>query len=129
MANKPKVAICWFAACGGCDETIVDLNADVLKVTDAVDIILWPVALDFKYHHIEEMKDGEITLAIINGGVRNSEQEEIAKLLRQKFMTFCTIPELKTLGHLLTLKFSKVLTCLGLPKNNKNLMIHVYAII
>ena len=84
MANKPKVAICWFTSCGGCDEAIVDLNEDILKVTDAIDIVLWPVAMDFKYHHIEAMKDGEITLSIINGSVRNSEQEEIAKLLRQK---------------------------------------------
>jgi F420-non-reducing hydrogenase small subunit len=30
------------------------------------------------------MKDGEIVLSIINGDVRNSEQEEVAKLLREK---------------------------------------------
>ena len=48
------------------------------------DVILWPVALDFKYHHIEAMKDNEITLSMINGSVRNSEHEEIAHLLRKK---------------------------------------------
>jgi F420-non-reducing hydrogenase small subunit len=84
VATKPKVAICWLGGCGGCDEAIVDLNETLLKVADAVDIVLWPVALDFKYHHIKAMADGEIRLSIINGNVRNSEQEEIAKLLRQK---------------------------------------------
>ena len=84
MADKPKLAICWFGGCGGCDEAIVDLNEDILKVTDAFDIVLWPVALDFKYHHIEAMKEGEITLSIINGSVRNSEHEELAHLLRKK---------------------------------------------
>jgi len=84
MANKPKVAICWLGSCGGCDETVVDLNEALLQVADAIDIVIWPVAMDFKYHHIEEMKDGEILLSIINGHVRNSEQEEIAKLLRRK---------------------------------------------
>ena len=84
MADKPKVAICWFGGCGGCDEAVVDLNEDILKVTNAFDIILWPVALDFKYHHIEAMKDKEITLSIINGSVRNSEHEELAHLLRKK---------------------------------------------
>lgn len=84
MASKPKVAICWLGSCGGCDETVVDLNAAILDVAAAVDIVLWPVALDYKYHHIRAMEDGEITLSIINGHVRNSEQEEIAKLLRQK---------------------------------------------
>jgi len=84
MADKPKLAICWFGGCGGCDEAIVDLNEDILKVTNAFDLVLWPVALDFKYHHIEAMEDKAITLSIINGSVRNSEHEEIAHLLRKK---------------------------------------------
>jgi len=84
MADKPKLAICWFGGCGGCDEAVVDLNEDILKVTNAFDLVLWPVALDFKYHHIEAMEDKEITLSIINGSVRNSEHEEIANLLRKK---------------------------------------------
>lgn len=84
MPVKPKVAICWLGGCGGCDETIVDMNEVVLRVADAVDFVLWPVALDFKYHHVEGMKDGEIALSVINGHVRNSEHKEIAKLLREK---------------------------------------------
>jgi F420-non-reducing hydrogenase small subunit len=84
MADKPKVAICWFGGCGGCDEAIVDLNEDILRIADIVDFALWPVALDFKYHHIEALKDKEITLSIINGSVRNSEHEELAHLLRRK---------------------------------------------
>ncbi|HYA15592.1 MAG TPA: hypothetical protein VEF33_14745 [Syntrophales bacterium] len=84
MAEKPKVAIYWLASCAGCDEAIVDLNEAILTVADAVDIVLWPVALDFKYESIRKMKKGEITLAILHGSVRNSEQEEMAKLLREK---------------------------------------------
>lgn len=84
MADKPKVAIYWLTACGGCDEAIVDLNEAILKVADAVDIVLWPVAMDFKYESIREMKKNEITLSIIHGSVRNSEQEEMAILLRKK---------------------------------------------
>jgi F420-non-reducing hydrogenase small subunit len=81
---KPKVAFYWCASCGGCEETVVDLNEDILKVTDAVDIVLWPVALDFKRKDIEAMNDGEIAVSFINGAVRLEEQEEMVKLLRQK---------------------------------------------
>ena len=81
---KPKIAICWLGSCGGCDEAVVDINEVLLRVADAVDIILWPVAMDFKYDSVRRMKNGEIMLSVVNGHVRNSEQEEIAKLLREK---------------------------------------------
>jgi len=81
---KPKVAFYWCASCGGCEETVVDLNEDILKVVDAVDIVLWPVALDFKRKDIEALDDGEIAVSFINGSVRLEDQEEMVKLLRQK---------------------------------------------
>jgi F420-non-reducing hydrogenase small subunit len=84
MTSKPKVAICWLGACGGCDETILDLNEEIVKVVELFEIVLWPVALDFKYKDIERMQDKEIAASIINGCVRNSEHKELAHLLRQK---------------------------------------------
>src|SRR5512136_1254299 len=82
--GKPKVAICWLGGCGGCDETVVDINEVLLRVAGAVDIVLWPVAMDFKYDSVKRMKNGEIALSVVNGNVRNSEQEEMARLLRNK---------------------------------------------
>lgn len=81
---KPKVAFYWCASCGGCEEAVIDLNEDLLKVADAVDIVLWPVALDFKRKDVEALSDGEIAVSFINGAVRLEEQEEMVKLLRQK---------------------------------------------
>jgi F420-non-reducing hydrogenase small subunit len=81
---KPKVAFYWNASCGGCEEAVVDLAEDILKVADAVEIVLWPVAMDFKRSDVEALKDGEIAVAFLNGGVRTSEQEDWAKLLRRK---------------------------------------------
>ena len=81
---KPKVAFYWCSSCGGCEEAVVDLNEDILKVVDAVDIVLWPVALDFKKKDVEALADGEIAVSFINGAIRLAEQEEWVKLLRQK---------------------------------------------
>jgi F420-non-reducing hydrogenase small subunit len=81
---KPKVAFYWCSSCGGCEESIVDLGEDILKVVVAVDIVYWPVALDFKRKDLEAMPDGSIAVAFINGGIRMSEQEEMAHLLRRK---------------------------------------------
>ncbi len=84
MAEKPKVAVYWLGACGGCDETIVDLNEVILDVANAVDIVLWPVAMDFKYSNIKAMEKGDIALSVIHGSVRNSDHEVMARLLREK---------------------------------------------
>ncbi len=84
MSEKPKVAFYWCSSCGGCEESIVDLAEDILKVVEAVDIVFWPVALDFKKKDVEAMEDGSIAVTFINGAIRLSEQEEMVKLLRKK---------------------------------------------
>ncbi len=81
---KPKVAFYWCASCGGCEEAVIDLNEDLLKVADAVDIVFWPAAMDFKRKDVEALDDGEIAVSFINGAVRLEEQEEMVKLLRKK---------------------------------------------
>ncbi len=82
--SKPKVGFYWCASCGGCEEAVVDLNEGVLDVVEAVDIIFWPVALDFKRSDVEAMADGEIAVSFINGAIRNSEQREMVEMLRRK---------------------------------------------
>ena len=84
MADKLQIAIYWGAACGGCDVSVLDTNEFILDVDAAADIRLWPIAADGKYQDVEAMKDNELDLACFNGAVRNSENEHIAKLLRQK---------------------------------------------
>jgi F420-non-reducing hydrogenase small subunit len=82
--SKPKVAFYWCASCGGCEETVVDLAEDILGVVEKVDIVLWPVAMDFKYKDVEAMPDKSIAATLLNGAIRSTEQEEMAHLLRRK---------------------------------------------
>ena len=42
---KPKVAFYWCASCGGCEEAVIDIDEELLKVADAVDIAFWPAAM------------------------------------------------------------------------------------
>jgi len=81
---KPKVAFYWCASCGGCEEAVVDLAEKVLDVVAAVDIVFWPVALDFKRSDVEAMPDKSIAVSFINGAIRTSEQDDMAKLMRRK---------------------------------------------
>ncbi|MCK5599390.1 oxidoreductase [bacterium] len=82
--GKPKVAFYWCASCGGCEEAVVDLAEDILTVVDAVDIVFWPVAMDFKKKDVQAMDDGAIAVSFINGAVRTDEQVEMVELLRKK---------------------------------------------
>ena len=84
MPDKPKVAFYWCASCGGCEESVVDLAENILDVLAAVDIVMWPVAMDFKKKDVEGMEDGSILVSFVNGAIRTSEQEEMAKLMRKK---------------------------------------------
>jgi F420-non-reducing hydrogenase small subunit len=82
--TKPKLAFYWAASCGGCEITVTELGMRLVDVGDLVDIVFWPVALDFKYSDVEALDDGEIDICFFNGGIRTTENEHLAKLLRLK---------------------------------------------
>ncbi|MCD4727236.1 MAG: F420-nonreducing hydrogenase, partial [Pirellulales bacterium] len=56
----------------------------ILNVAEAFDIVLWPCATDGKVRDVEKMDDGAIDVCLFNGGIRTSEQEYMAQLLRRK---------------------------------------------
>ncbi len=82
--SKPKVGFYWCASCGGCEEAVVDLAEKILDVVGAIDIVFWPVALDFKRSDVEAMPDKSLAVSFINGAIRSSEQQEMVELLRGK---------------------------------------------
>ena len=84
--NKPKLklAVYWGAACGGCCVSVLDVHEKLFDVVAAADLVFWPIALDTKYKDVEAMEDKSIDVTLFNGAVRNSENEHLAKLLRQK---------------------------------------------
>ena len=84
MSAKPKVAFYWCASCGGCEEAVLDLGEAFLDVAEKIDVVFWPVALDFKRADLEALPDHSIAAAFVNGGVRNAEQEEMVHLIREK---------------------------------------------
>ena len=81
---KLKLAVYWGAACGGCCVSVLDVHEKLFDVVAAADLVFWPIALDIKYKDVEAMADQEIDVTLFNGAVRNSENEHLAHLLRQK---------------------------------------------
>ena len=84
MTAKPKFAMYWAASCGGCEIAVLNTNEKILDVDANFDVVFWPVAMDAKYKDVEAMENGSILLTLFNGGIRNDENEHMAKLMRQK---------------------------------------------
>lgn len=84
MSAKPKFAMYWAASCGGCEIAVLNIHEKILDVDANFDVVFWPVAMDAKYKDVEAMEDKSILLTLFNGGIRNDENEHIAKLLRAK---------------------------------------------
>ena len=83
-SGKGKLAMYWAASCGGCEIALLGIDDKILDVGKAFDIVLCPCISDGKVRDIERMEDGEIDVCMFNGGIRTSEQEYMARLLRQK---------------------------------------------
>jgi F420-non-reducing hydrogenase small subunit len=82
--GKPKLALYWAASCGGCEIAVLGIDLKILDVAAAFEIVLWPCVMDGKVRDIEKMDDGAIEVCLFNGGIRTSENEYMAQLLRRK---------------------------------------------
>lgn len=78
------MAVYWAAACGGCCVSVLDVHEKLYAVTEKADLVFWPIALDIKYKDVEAMPNGYIDVTLFNGAIRNSENEYLALLLREK---------------------------------------------
>lgn len=83
-----KIAEEWFAICGGCEVTILDIGEPLLDLLPKLEFVHMPVIMDHKvFGQKGEKKKMEIPKAdvgIIAGGIRNEENKELAKEMREK---------------------------------------------
>lgn len=84
MGERLKIGCYWAAGCGGCDVATLDIHEKILEVLKAAELVFWPVAMDIKYKDVEAMADEHMDVCLFNGGIRNSENEFMARLLRRK---------------------------------------------
>jgi len=63
---------------------MLDVHEHLFDIVAAADLVFWPIALDTKYADVEAMEDHFIDITLFNGAIRNSENEHMAKVLRQK---------------------------------------------
>lgn len=85
----------WFAICGGCEVTVLDIGEPLIDVLKQVDIVHMPVLMDHKLYgqtgEKERMEIPEAEVGIITGGVRNEEHKRIAQEMRAKCKTLIAL--------------------------------------
>jgi len=82
--SKLNMAVYWGSACGGCCVSVLDVHEKLFDVVANANLVFWPIALDTKYAEVEAMDDNFIDITLFNGAIRNSENEHMARVLREK---------------------------------------------
>jgi F420-non-reducing hydrogenase small subunit len=85
----------WFAICGGCEVTILDIGEPLLDVLKQVQIVHMPVIMDHKIYgqtgEKAEMEIPEAEVGLISGGIRNEEHKKLAQEMRKKCKTLIAL--------------------------------------
>ncbi len=82
--GKLRIAGYWASSCGGCEIATLEIGDKVINLAEVADIVFWPALVDIKYHDVEKMPDESIDVCLFNGAIQTSDNEYMAKLLRQK---------------------------------------------
>lgn len=75
---KPKIASDWIAGCAGCHMSLLDIDERIVKVAELVDIRATPVT------DLKEPDASGVTVGILEGGVNNTANEEVAQRMRSR---------------------------------------------
>lgn len=90
-----RVAEEWFAICGGCEVTILDIGEPLLDLLPKLSFVHMPVLMDNKLFgqtgEKKRMEIPEADVGIITGGIRNEENRELAKEMRAKCKTLIAL--------------------------------------
>ncbi|KZX11029.1 NADH-quinone oxidoreductase subunit B family protein [Methanobrevibacter curvatus] len=79
MADKAQIGTMWLGGCSGCHLSIADFHESLLDVLDLAEFRFSPVLMDTKYDEVPELD-----VLIVEGGIRNDENRELAEMLREK---------------------------------------------
>ena len=90
-----RVAEEWFAICAGCEITILDLGESLIDLLPKLEFVHMPVLMDHKLYgqkgEKKKMEIPEADVGIVTGSIRNEENRELAKVMREKCKTLIAL--------------------------------------
>jgi len=94
----PKIATVWLEGCSGCHMSFLDSDETLLDILARVELTHSPIT-DYK-----EFDFPELELGIIEGGIANTEEIEIAKKLRKQSKILMAWGDCAVFGGINTLR-------------------------
>ncbi len=80
---RPRLAVHWASACGGCQAAFLDLGEDLLALEERFEIVLFPLLMDFSEADLDSLRPGDIDLCLISGVLRNEHDLRVVRKLRE----------------------------------------------
>jgi len=85
----------WFAICGGCEVSLLDMGEPLLELLNQVQIVHMPVLMDHKLFgqtgQGREMEIPEAEVGLIAGSIRTEEHRRLAQEMRKKCKTLIAL--------------------------------------
>lgn len=75
---KPKISSDWIAGCAGCHMSLLDIDERILQVLELADLRSSPIT------DMKEPDASGVDVGILEGGVNNSANEEVAHKMRAR---------------------------------------------
>src|SRR5512133_1906839 len=81
---KPKISSDWLCGCAGCHMSLLDIDERIITVAELADL--------------QEPDEGGVDVGILEGGVNNTYNEEVAHKFRKRCKTLVALGDCAVFG-------------------------------
>jgi len=96
--NKPKIASDWICGCAGCHMSLLDMDERILQIVELADLRSTPIT------DLKEPDESGVDVGILEGGVNNSANEEVAHKMRQRAKILVALGDCAVFGGVLAMR-------------------------
>ncbi|HVN54867.1 MAG TPA: NADP oxidoreductase [Anaerolineaceae bacterium] len=89
---KPKISTDWMAGCSGCHMSLLDIDERIVTVAELADIRSSPIT------DLKEPDSSGVDVGILEGGINNSANEEVAHKMRKRCKTLVALGDCAVFG-------------------------------
>src|SRR5512141_1143198 len=89
---KPKISSDWMAGCAGCHMSLLDIDERIVTIAELADIRSTPIT------DLKEPDASGVDVGILEGGINNSANEEVAHKMRKRCKTLVALGDCAVFG-------------------------------